>query len=381
MPGALQGVTVLDLSGGIAGPYACMLMACMGARVIKVEPPGGSPERGDPRFSLWNRGKESVTLDLESAGGPSAVRALASRADVLVHDWLPSRAPGYGLDYEAVRAANPRIVYCTTAPYAGTGPEPERAGDHYSVAADMGMFGDQGGPDDPTFIYVPLVAYGTAFTLCLAASAALYVREVDGIGQKVEVPLQYGAMAMQSAQFVSGDRLRDRGSSLRQGIRVGIPVYRLYRARDGWFFLACGNNTFFNKLCILLEHPELTEDERFQDAPWGISPEHYDALSDILEPIFETNTVGDWIRLLSQNDIPCAPVQQRHQFAEHPQVAANRMIVPVEDPALGPTLQMGVPVWLHGAPGTVPGPAPRPGEHTEHVLGEIGEPRRFRRGH
>ena len=372
MPGVLDCITVLDLSNEIAGPYASMLMSCMGARVIKVEPPGGSPERTDPRFYLWNRGKESLTLDLQSTEGQHTIRKIANNMDILIHNWRPSNTIALGLDYSSLKLTNPRLIYCAIPPYSEVSPQAEDPGDHYSVSADMGVFGDQTSAEGPGFVYQPLVAYGTAFTLCLAVSAALYVREAEGVGQRVEVSLQQGALAMQSAGFISGPSLQGgRGTSLRQGIRVGIPIYRLYRAMDGWFFLACGNNTFFNKLCILIQRPELVEDQRFRDAPWGIPSEHYDALSDILEPIFERNTVSYWVELLRENDIPCAPVQRREQYIEHPQVAVNEMMVTVDDPTLGPTIQMGVPIWMHGAPGFIPDPAPFPGSHTTQIIDEF----------
>ncbi len=372
MPSALEGVTVLDMASEIAGPYACMLLACMGARVIKVEPPGGSPERADPRFYLWNRGKESVTLDMAQPSGVSAVRRLASKADLLVHNWRPVEASALGLDYNALRAAAPRLIYCSVPPYPSTTPLAGVPGDHYTLAAAMGVFGNQGAPDGPSFTFSPLVAYGTAFTLCLAASAALFARENTGTGQQVEVSLLHGAMAIQSAQYVASPRFQQQGSAFRQGIRVSIPVYRLFKAQDGWFFLSCGNNTFFNKLCILLGRPDIAADERYTSAPWGIPPEHYDALADILEPIFASNTVAHWLQILSENDIPCAPVQDRVHYTHHSQVPFDQTFVPVEDAFLGSTLQPGVPVWLHGSPGAVRGPCPTPGRHTAQVLTEFG---------
>ena len=344
----------------------------MGARVIKIEPPGGSGERRDPRFFLWNRGKEAVTLDLACSEGQQVAQRLVASADVLVAHWLPVQARSVGLDYDPVRSLNPRLVYCSIPPYPQDGPLADTPGDAYTIAASAGVMADQGGPDDPVFLYIPVAAYGAAFGACFSVSSALFSREMDGAGQKVEVSLLQGAMAMESAQLVSGPNLRARGSALRQGIRVGIPAYRLYRAQEGWFFLACGNNTFFNKLCMSLGLEELVEDERFMDAPWGIPPEHYDALSDILEPIFEAQPAEYWVRFLTERDIPCARVQEREEFIRHPQQAVTGMVQAVEDPALGPTLQPGVPVWMHGAPGSVSGGAASAGEHTDGVLEEAG---------
>ena len=370
--GVLDGITVLDLSRDIAGPYACMLLGTMGARVIKVEPPGGSTERSDARFFLWNRGKELVGVDLESPQGLEVVRRLAARADVLVIDLVPEEAHSLGLDYDSLNESNPGLIYCAIPAYPEGSPLQNAPGDAYTAAASMGLMADRGADGPPVMLYLPVAAYGSAFASCFAISSALLVRELDGIGQRVEVSLQQGAMAMQTAGLTTGPAFQPRGSSLRQGISVGIPVYRLYQASEGWFFMACGNNTFFNKLCIALGLEALADDERFRDAPWGMASENYDALADILEPIFLAKPVSHWVQFLTEHDIPCGAVQERDAFIHHPQIAVNEMMQPMEDPTLGSTLQPGVAVWMHGAPGTLPGPTALSGAHTEPVLAELG---------
>ena len=372
MSGVLDGITVLDLSRDIAGPYACMLLGTMGARVIKIEPPGGSIERSDTRFFLWNRGKELVTVDMESTQGREVVRRLATRADVLVIDRVPEEARSLGLDFDSLRELNNRLIYCSIPAYPEGSPWENAPGDAYTAAAATGLMADRGAAGSPEMLYLPVAAYGSAFTSCFAISSALLVREMDGIGQKVEVSLQQGAMAMQTAGFTTGQAFHPRGASFRQGISVGIPVYRLFHASEGWFFMACGNNTFFNKLCIALGLEGLADDERFRDAPWGMASEDYDALADILEPIFLAKPVEHWVQFLTEHDIPCGAVQERDVFIHHPQIAVNEMMRPLEDPTLGATLQPGVPVWMHGQPGTLPGPTALSGAHTESVLAELG---------
>ncbi len=368
----LDGITVLDLSRDIAGPYACMLLGTMGARVIKIEPPGGSTERSDTRFFLWNRGKELVTLDLESQQGRDVVRRLAAMADVLVIDRVPEEAHFLGLAYDSLRASHPGLIYCAIPTYPEGSSLENTPGDAYTAAAFMGLMAGRSAGESPEMLYLPVAAYGSAFTSCFAISSALLVRELDGIGQKVEVSLQQGAMAMQTAGFTTGQAFHPRGSSFRQGIWVGIPVYRLFHASEGWFFLACGNNTFFNKLCIALELEGLADDERFRDAPWGIASENYDALADILEPIFLVKPAEYWVQFLTKNDIPCGTVQERDVFIHHPQIAVNEMMRTMDDPTLGMTLQPGVPVWMHGQPGVLPEPTALSGAHTESVLAELG---------
>lgn len=372
MSGVLDGITVLDLSRDIAGPYACMLLGTMGARVIKVEPPGGSTERSDTRFYLWNRGKELVTVDMESPQGQEVVRRLAAMADVLVIDRVPEEARSLGLDFFSLREGNPGLIYCSIPTYPEGSPWENAPGDAYTAAAATGLMAGRGDAGAPEMLYLPVAAYGSAFTSCFAISSALLVREMDGIGQQVEVSLQQGAMAMQTAGFTSGPAFQPRGASFRQGISVGIPVYRLFHASEGWFFMACGNNTFFNKLCIALELESLADDERFRDAPWGIASENYDALADILEPIFEAKPAEHWVQFLTEHDIPCGAVQERDVFIQHPQIAVNEMMRHLDDPTLGATLQPGVPVWMHGQPGALPMPTALSGAHTESVLAELG---------
>ena len=372
MSGVLDGITVLDLSRDIAGPYACMLLGTMGARVIKVEPVGGSTERSDTRFFLWNRGKEMVAMDLESPQGREVVLKMAGMADVLVIDRVPEEAQSLGLDYDSLRENNPRLIYCAIPTYPEGSSWENMPGDAYTAAAAMGLMAGRGEAGAPEMLYLPVAAYGSAFTSCFAISSALLVREMDGIGQKVEVSLQQGAMAMQTAGFTTGQAFQPRGSSFRQGISVGIPVYRLFHASEGWFFMACGNNTFFNKLCIALGLEGLADDERFRDAPWGIASENYDALADILEPIFEAKPAEHWVQFLTEHDIPCGAVQERDVFIGHPQIAVNEMMRPIYDPTLGATLQPGVPVWMHGQPGALPPPTALSGAHTKSVLAELG---------
>ena len=300
------------------------------------------------------------------------VLRLSAMADVLVIDRAPEEVRSLGLDFSSLREANPGLIYCSIPTYPEGSPWENAPGDAHTAAAATGLMAGRGVAGSPEMLYLPVAAYGSAFTSCYAISSALLVREMDGTGQKVEVSLQQGAMAMQTAGFTTGQTFRQRGASLRQGISVGIPVYRLFHASEGWFFMACGNNTFFNKLCIALGLEGLADDERFRDAPWGLASENYDALSDILEPIFEAKPAEHWVQFLTEHDIPSGTVQERDVFIQHPQIAVNEMMRPLDDPTLGATMQPGVPLWMHGQLGALPGPTALSGAHTESVLAELG---------
>jgi crotonobetainyl-CoA:carnitine CoA-transferase CaiB-like acyl-CoA transferase len=374
---ALDGVTVVDLGRGPAPRYTAMLLGDMGARVVRVER-GEPPAAGlwHPLLArLFDRGKESVTLDLPTPRGRALLEGLLARADVLLHDLSPHQAEALGLTGPPLALRFPRLIACRMPPFPWGWPHASLPADDGVVAAWTGMYGDQGGVDSPpVFVALPLPTYGAALNGAIAVTAALVARLRDGRGQEVEVSLVDGALALQTGTIVAGERVRPLAGGRRtpQGIN---PVYRLYEGEDGqWFFLACGNGVFWNKLCIALGKPEWTATPLFADAPWGLPPEAYGVLTAHLADIFRQRPRQHWLDLLRQHDIPCAPVQRREEFLAHPQVVHNGILLPLQDPLLGPTVQMGVPLSLSRTPGRVRGPAPLPGEHTPRVVEEVSRP-------
>ena len=371
--GVLSGVRVAELGTGIAGAYAAMLLAEQGADVVKMEPPGGDPTRAEPGFYTWNRSKRSVTRDLQAPDRREFTEALASWADVLIASYAPAESAALGLSYDALRERNPRLIVCAMPPMGERGPLRDLPADDACAAAYAGLFADQGGPGEPpVFITLPIPSYGAAFLACYAVTTALFVRERTGVGQQVEVSLLAGALAMESGTFVGSETmLRPRASGDTQ--RGVFPVYRLYRCQDDWIFIACGNPTFWNKLCLVLGLPELISDPRFENGPWGITPEeNRAALRDIVATALAKRPRDEWLRLFQEGDVPCAVVRTRAEFRDDPQVRANDMVVEVIDPRLGHTRQMAIPVRLSGGAGCTTGPAPQPGEHTAEVLAELG---------
>jgi len=373
MKPALDGLLLIDLSTGIAGPYAAMLLADMGAECVKIEPGEGDPARGLPGFLVWNRGKRGLTLNLETAESREVLHRLVEKADVVIESFSPQQAKLLGVDYESLSSLNPRLIYCAMPLFGEGGPLSEKPGNEGVVSALAGIMADQGGlGQPPVFVTLPLASYGTAFLAAYGVAAALYVREVSGTGQKVEVSLLAGALAMQAGAFVSAEALIPIASN--QSIQQGMfPAYRLYPCQDEWLFLACGNPTFWNKLCIALGREDLVADSRFAGAPWAIvEEEHRDALTTILGDTLRQKPRAYWLKLFEAADVPCAPVSRREEFMEDPQVQHNQMIVEIEDPQVGKTKQMGIPVTLVDNPGQIKGPAPWLGEHTNAVLRELG---------
>jgi crotonobetainyl-CoA:carnitine CoA-transferase CaiB-like acyl-CoA transferase len=367
MPGALAGVRILEIAQGIAGPYTGMLLAEQGADVIKIEPPQGDAMRGTPGFHIWNRSKRSITIDLTLQEGHARIGRLAAEADVLITDHQPGTEDELGLTYKELRTVNPRLIYCHMPAFGSTGPHANRYPDDALVAAIGGLHGSQWSHrDGGVYLVIPIASYGAAFIASSAISAALFERDQSQQGQHLEVSWLAGVFAMQTgATLDHPDMLRF--FSNRQDPLGPIPAYRLYQASDAWLFVACGNATFWNKFCLALEHPEWTADPRYDKAPWGILPEDRRELIDTIATVMVTKPREEWLRILRENDVPAAPVTSRQEFIEHPQIIHNGMRVEAEDPELGPTVQMGVPLRLSDTPGSVSGPAPLLGQHSDEI--------------
>ncbi len=370
MGSAFDGIRVVEVAQGIAGPYTGMLLAEQGAEVIKVEPPQGDSARGTSSFHIWNRSKQSVVADLATHDGQALLHRLATTADILLLDAQPGDEADMGLSYDALAHANPKLIYCHLPAFGSKGPHARRYPDDALVAAIGGLLGSQWSHrDGGVHLVIPIASYGAAFVASSSIAAALYEREQSGHGQKLEVSWLAGAFAMQTGSVMYHPDLF-RLFSARMNPLGPIPVYRLYQAQDDWLFIACGNPTFWNKLCLALEHPEWTADPRYERAPWAIAPEDRDALAEQIATIIATKPREAWLQILREHDVPCAPVTSRQEFIEHRQTIHNGMRVEMDDPQLGKTVQMGIPLRLSDTPGTIKGPAPMLGQHTAEVKAE-----------
>lgn len=373
MASALDGIRIIELAQGIAGPYTGMLLAEQGAEVIKIEPPQGDKARGTPGFHVWNRSKRSVIADPATREGSDFIQHLLSTADVFLTDHQPGEEPGPGLGYAAVAQQYPGLIYCHLPAFGSKGPHARRYPDDALVAAVSGLLGSQWSHrDGGVYLVLPIASYGAAFVASASIAAALCEREHSGQGQQIEVSWLAGAFAMQTGTILYHPELL-RLFSGRLNPLGPIPVYRLYKAKDDWLFVACGNTTFWNKFCLALERPEWVSDPRYEKAPWGIAPEDRDELAEQIAPLIASKPRAEWLRILREHDVPSAPVTSRQEFIEHPQTIHNGMRVELDDPQLGKTVQMGVPVRLFRTPGAIKGPAPLLGQHSEAVNRESVE--------
>lgn len=367
MASAFDGVRIIELAQGVAGPYTGMLLAEQGAEVIKIEPPHGDKARGTPGFHVWNRSKRSVVADLTTQDGRVFVHQLIASADVVLLDAQPGSEVELGLSYDELRWQHPRLIYCHLPAFGGKGVHAQRYPDDSLVAALSGLLGSQWSHrDGGVHLVIPIASYGAAFVASSSIAAALYERAHSGVGQKIEVSWLAGAFAMQTGSVMYHPDLF-RLFSGRMNPLGPIPVYRLYKAQDDWLFIACGNPTFWNKFCLAVERPDWVADSRYERAPWGILPEHRDGLAEQIAAVIAAKPREEWLRILHDNDVPCAPVASRQEFIEHRQTIHNGMRVELDDPELGSTVQMGVPVRLYQTPGQITGPAPLLGQHSEEI--------------
>lgn len=370
MASALDGIRIIEIAQGVAGPYTGMLLAEQGAEVIKIESPTGDHTRGTPGFHIWNRSKKSVVADLTTVAGCEFVKPLVSSADVVLLDTQPGEESALGLSYEQLTQNNLGLIYCHLPAFGSKGPHAQRYPDDSLVAAVSGLLGSQWSHrDGGVQLVIPIASYGAAFVACSSITAALFERMQSGKGQKIEVSWLAGAFAMQTGTILfHPDMLRL--FSGRMNPLGPIPCYRLFKAQDDWLFVACGNPTFFNKFCLALEHPEWVADPRYERAPWGIQPEDRDELADNIAAVIATKSREAWLQILRENDVPSAPVTSRHEFMDWRQTKHNGMRVEIDDPELGQTVQMGVPIRFSDTPGEIKGPAPQLGQDTDLVKNE-----------
>ncbi|MGE0542641.1 MAG: CaiB/BaiF CoA transferase family protein [Dehalococcoidia bacterium] len=381
MTGPLSGIRVLDFTRHQQGPYATSLLADMGATVLKVEPRvdgewGRQTERDESGFSAYfesyNRGKQSITLDIRTPAGKKIVEQLAPRVDVVVENFRPGYMDRIGLGYEALRALNSRLIYAAASAYGSKGPLAQRPGyDHIAQAVSGLMIEQAGGPGHDPVPALPGAADQISATMfAFGIASALVARDRTGEGQKVEVSLLGSMVAFQGRQIT---RFLHTGKQGRQRWRRS-PLYSHYQAADGWVAIAAQDPKRWVRLCNALEHPELVDDPRFV-GPWE---RHHNAqeLEDTLEAIFATRSVAEWMERLTGEDLPSAPVNDYRALVEGEdlpaQLAANGYVATVEHPNLGTLRTAGIAVQMTGTP---PGPAghtPELGHQTEEVLLELG---------
>ena len=363
MTGPLEGIRVVDLTSYIAGSYGAMMLADLGADVVKVEAIEGDSFRELPGFYGWNRGKRSLAVNMKDPDGRAIVHRLARDADVVMENMRPGVVERLGVDYETLRTLNPRLIYSTVTAFGSDGPYRDRPGFDPLLQAMAGVMTLQGFGGPPQYLRIAVTDYYCAALACQMVLAALFVRERTGKGQRVQTSLLQAVLALQSGSVVAypGHEVVFRAT----------PTYRLYQAGDGgWFFLACGNQSFWVKLCTVLGKPEWASDARF--ASWFGRRDHAHELTPLMEEAFASRPRDEWVRILTEADIPCAPTQDLRSFMSHPSVLHHKMLVEYDHAELGKLKMMGQPLRFSETPGADAGPPPLLGQHTAEILRGAG---------
>lgn len=377
--GALDGIRVLDLSQGAAGPICTMHLGDLGARVVKVEPPGGEwgralgpPFVGDvaAAFIGMNRNKRSVVVDLKRPGGRDIVARLAAHTDVLVESFRPGVMARLGLGYETLAADHPRLVYCAISAFGQDGPWRHRPGVDGIVQGASGLMSVTGEPDGgPVKVGVPAADTSAGFLAAQGVLAALFARERTGRGQRVDVALLDALLAFQTvplAMYLASGTPPGRTGS---GAAYAAPN-EAFPTRDGFIMVAAYTPERWAALCEVLGRRDLAADARFASNEARVR--HRAALRAALTPIFRTRSSAEWVSALDAADIICGPIATYPEVVAHPQVRHNNMVVSFEHPRLGRTAVIGSPLRLSETPTAVTRPAPLPGEHSVEVLLEAG---------
>jgi CoA:oxalate CoA-transferase len=331
--GPLAGVVVIDLTRVLAGPFCTMMLAELGARVIKVEPPGGDDSRHyEPflegqsgYFASLNRGKESIVLDLKAPADQDAFLALVRRGDVLVENYRPGTLDRLGLGYDRLRTLNPRLVYAAVSGFGQTGPWAQRPAYDLVVQALGGLMSVTGQPDGPPTKTGTSIGDITGGMFLLAGvCSALYHRERTGAGLRVDVSMLDGQIAILESAVV---RCANTGQAPgRLGNRhPAITPFQAYATADRPLVIAAGNDVLFGRLCAALGLPALAADPRFADN--RARTENAAQLQAALEGALCRRPAADWLQVLEGAGVPCAVVQDVAEALAHPQVQARNMVV------------------------------------------------------
>lgn len=373
---ALEGMRVLDLTRLLPGPYCTLLLADMGADVLKVEDPrGGDFVRLTPPVTssgmsinhhILNRNKRSIALDLKSREGRELLIELAGWAEVLVEQFRPGVMERLGLDYETVREVNPSIVYCSITGYGQDGPYSNYAGHDINYLGYAGVLSSSGHRDGPPVISgVQIADLGAGGMFGALSIMMAYTRMLKtGEGQHLDVSMMDGSVSwltVNTGELFTSGHGPERGTQLLWG---GTPCYNVYEASDGYMAVGAIEGKFWKRLCELLGRPEYA-DEQF-------TFEKFDEIFAWLGDTFATKTRAEWMEVFEGEDACVSPVLTQEEMTRDPQVLHRKMVVEVDDEKLGQMKTLGIPVKFSQTPGRIRLSAPKLGEHTDDVLKMLG---------
>jgi crotonobetainyl-CoA:carnitine CoA-transferase CaiB-like acyl-CoA transferase len=380
MPGPLQGVRVLELAQIMAGPTCGVMLADLGADVIKVEKiPGGDDSRGyrEPRvngvsapFLMLNRNKRGIALDLKSPRGREVFLRLVRKADVLIENYRRDTMDKLGLGYEALAAENPGLIYCAITGFGREGPLADRGGFDLVAQGFAGLMAITGEPGRPPVkTGNPVSDINAGLLAAIGVLAAVAERAKSGRGQLVDTSLFEAALQQTfwhaSSYFATGQSPGPLGSA-----HILTAPYQAFEASDGYINIGGANQSNWQRIAEALGHPEWRDDPRFADNTARMR--HRDTLAEAMNAVLRTRTRAEWMAVFDAAGVPAGPVHSLGEALEHPQTQAREMVVDLVHPEAGATRALGCPVHLSRTPAEVNRAAPRLGEHTREVLREAG---------
>ena len=397
-PSALPHIKVLDLSRVLAGPWCTQMLADMGADVVKVERPGegddtrhwGPPFLQDAQgndtphatyFTACNRNKRSVTIDMAKPEGQALIRQMAAQSDVVVENFKVGGLAKYGLDYDSLKALNPRLIYCSVTGFGQDGPYAERAGYDLMIQAMSGMMSITGNPDGtpgggPLRVGVALTDLFTGVYACSAILAAIEVRHRTGQGQFIDMALLDVGMAIlanQAAGFLNTGKVPQRQGNSHPSL---VP-YQSVATLDGAMLLAIGNDGQFARFCDAAGQPQWAQDPRY--ATNSLRVANRDTLIPQIEAVTATQTTAQWVALLENKAVPCGPINALNEAFADEQVIArglkvNQPLAPVNNQyhAIQSIASVASPLRMSDTPPVLHRPPPALGEHTDAVLADLG---------
>ena len=374
----LSDLMVLDLSRVLAGPYATMTLADLGAEVIKIERPGtgddtrhwGPPWAGGESayYLAVNRNKKSITVNLKSEDGLQIIKDLALKADILIENFRVGTMDKWGLGYDVLSKENPGLIYCTITGYGQTGPKRHHAGYDFVIQAEggvMSIIGELDGP--PMKVGVAIVDITAGMNAVIAILAAVHERQRSGLGQYLDIALLDSQVAwlvnVGSNYLISGERPKRYANA-----HPNIVPYQPFETSDGWIAVAVGNDRQWKKLCEVSGWDDLAEDERFATNPLRV--ENRGILIPILDQRFQKKSTQHWYRLLLDAGIPCGPINSIDQVYADPQVQAREMLIEMPHPTAGSVKMAGSPLNFSRTPVHMNAHPPLLGQHTDEVLRE-----------
>ena len=378
MTASLAGLRVLDLTRVLVGPYSTMILADLGAEVIKLEMPGqGDDARQFPPhingesayFMSLNRNKRSMTLNLKTEAGKVLFLDLVQKVDILVENFRPGTMERLGLGYEKLIKINPRLIYAAASGFGQSGPysqQPAYDGVVQAMGGIMSITGQLGG--EPTRVGTSIGDIAAGLFTAIGILAAVHHREKTGEGQMVDVAMldcQVALLENAIARYTAAGEIPGPIGNRHPSITPFEP----FNTRDGQLMVAVGNNRMWARICEALGEPELAADPRFTTN--ALRTANYEELRPLIAAAMSQKTTADWVSILEEFSVPNGPINSVDMVIADPQVIAREMVVDVEHPIAGPTKLPGIPIKLDKTPGEIKEPAPILGQHTGEILREI----------